>query len=537
MSHFNFDQHLAKSFRLMCLNVGSTVSLKALQSFENGDLRSLVAMTIDPSSYQHAHDYLADAQVVGFFKKLRLALPGIDRAEKSREIFFNCERACASVNARFSRYRCNGAIALGEALMLHHLDVAKDWIKSTLGPLPRDLNPRFGPGATFLDKGKFSTIPDKMSSRPTVTSEARCLLLLFRGNAWDRALTSQYWNSDPEVVSGNRFTTVPKTAILDRGICIEPSINVFYQLGVGSSIRSRLLRRGIDLDFGQDKHRQWARLASSSNGKATIDLSNASDTVARSLVHYLLPPEWVDLLETLRSPKTRVNGKWYRLEKFSSMGNGFTFELETLIFAALAKAVGCADGDFLVYGDDIILPGDRYDDMLAALAFCGFTPNPTKSFSEGNFRESCGGDFFSGMAVRPYFLKELPSHPSQWFSVLNGLRRTINQYRSCLPSESETPFCKARRVLMNALPRNLRQLTGPEYFGDQCITSDNYTFAKEKDCIRYVRVLRPRFKTLGWKYWHPSVVLASALYGAGDSHGVIPRGDPDSYRTVLAPYS
>ena len=143
-----------------------------------------------------------------------------------------------------------------------------------------------------------------------------------------------------------------------------------------------------------------------------------------------LPEDWFEVLDALRSPMTHVRddvvGKeaWVRLEKFSSMGNGFTFELETLLFAAITE-VTCDNADarlgsgIWVYGDDIIYPSVHASAVASALRWCGFIPNKTKSFSTGPFRESCGGDYFLARNVRSYYIKDNPHEPSDWIRSLS----------------------------------------------------------------------------------------------------------------------
>jgi len=90
------------------------------------------------------------------------------------------------------------------------------------------------------------------------------------------------------------------------------------------------------------------------------------------------------------------------------MGNGFTFELESLIFYALTVATCRIEGirpDVTVYGDDIICPPSAVALLTSVFAFCGLTINKSKSYTEGPFRESCGTDYFKGVNVRPYYSK------------------------------------------------------------------------------------------------------------------------------------
>jgi len=122
-----------------------------------------------------------------------------------------------------------------------------------------------------------------------------------------------------------------------RSICVEPGLTSFYQLALGEEIRRRLLRVGVDIR-DQTRNQLLAREGSVTGLLATIDLSSASDTMSYELIRYLLPPDWFDLLTSFRSPSVTYKGSVIDLEMFSSMGNGFTFPLETLVYWSLTYA-------------------------------------------------------------------------------------------------------------------------------------------------------------------------------------------------------
>ena len=65
------------------------------------------------------------------------------------------------------------------------------------------------------------------------------------------------------------------------------------------------------------------------------------------------------------------------------MGNGYTFELETLIFYALIRAVVGKESTASVYGDDLIYPSCHTREVRALLNFVGFATNEEKSFPVG----------------------------------------------------------------------------------------------------------------------------------------------------------
>jgi hypothetical protein len=131
------------------------------------------------------------------------------------------------------------------------------------------------------------------------------------------------------------------------------------------------------------------------------------------LVWDQLPYDWACLLDLFRTPVVAYKGENYLLEKFSSMGNAYTFELESLLYYSLTLSVcqylKISSQDVSVYGDDIICPVEAYDLLQRVLNACGFLFNENKSFASGPFRESCGADFLDGFDIRPWYLKTLIS--------------------------------------------------------------------------------------------------------------------------------
>jgi hypothetical protein len=183
------------------------------------------------------------------------------------------------------------------------------------------------------------------------------------------------------------------------------------QKALGTFLKKRLHKVGISL-FDQSINQQLARQGSKDSSLATIDLSMASDTLAYNVVRTLLPADWFQLFDQLRTPKGMLDGQEITYAKFSSMGNGYTFELESLIFLAACQAIlelkgvkPLAAQNHSVYGDDIIFPTEHTPSLINALTQIGFSVNNEKSFLSGPFRESCGGDFFMGHDVRPLYLK------------------------------------------------------------------------------------------------------------------------------------
>lgn len=532
----NLDHNMWQVVAAMCSAVGSDVAVSVAKAYRDGDVEGLASLKVDPAHYDNHVRYLYDAGCVELLRKAQFPGSKSLRRRAALKNFYASEHQCFKTNQRLEPLLHN--FYGDDAFLIEFLDKARQWISDCLGRIPSSLGPRFGPGSTYDDKEPLCTVPDKITSRPTVYEHSRDLVPMLYESAWWRSLVTDSRHSDPLGVPGNRFTTVPKDSNKDRGICIEASCNIALQLPIGRLLKRKLYVRNIDTVNGQDRHRRWVQRASLSGEHATIDLSNASDTVATNLVKLLLPPNWYDLLESLRAPRTRMpDGSWVKLEKFSSMGNGFTFELETLIFSAICFACGsgCPGVDFSVYGDDIIVPTGKATTVLAALSFFGFTPNRRKTFTDGPFRESCGADFFAGMPVRAHYVQEIPSSPEQWISLANGLRRMAKQAGSSFEC---SPFFQAWKIVLGFIPKQIRRLRGPEQFGDLVIHDDTFPLHQRADFpgCRFVRTYSPVATVVRWEHWKPSVIMAAALYGLPSS-GVIPRGSVSGYKISYLPYS
>lgn len=559
-------------------DLATPISLSVAIKVRYGEWDGVLDFSPDPRSYLCADRYSRDAAACGILKKLKELPTTFDRRASAIEVWWQGERDCYKTNERLQRFLPeNRLFDDGNAAIWSFLDQARKIVFDWIGYGPSDLAiGRFGPGATFANRGGKTTVPDKMSTDPVLTRDAIWYLPQWLGTQWGAAHAQRLGKFS--FVPGNRFTTVPKTAKIDRSIAVEPSINVFYQLALGRELRQRLARRprwhkrdgqfvlnkdgdriwrafaGWDLDRAQDIHRQVAEISSVTREYATLDLSNASDTVASTLVKILLPQGWADALDDLRSKKTLVDGHWVVLEKFSSMGNGFTFELETILFAAIACTVtrncgyigelGC---DVFVFGDDIIVKNDVAHPLKPVLEFLGFTLNKEKSyFDETPFRESCGADFFAGKPVRPFYLKELPNGPQDYISFANGLSHLAD--RAALAGVQIGR--RAWFTVLDCIPTRIRSCRGPKDLGDIVIYDSEERWSKRyRRDIRYLRAFRPhRTKVIPFSRFEAQVVLACATYGTGNYgtpeggrrlrlEGVIPRDGLLSYKVGWVPYS
>lgn len=230
----------------------------------------------------------------------------------------------------------------------------------------------------------------------------------------------------------SRVSFAPKNADTARLICTEPSLNMFAQLGLKVILDKRMAKLwGVDMEDQPEINRFLAMQGSRHGTFGTLDLASASDCVSLRLCELVLPGWFYNLLLDLRCSRTDVEayGLSVELGMLSTMGNGFTFPIMTIILSCAVRAVyhqlgipiqetirRVKDGNMLnipgnwaVFGDDIIVRSDAYDAVVAFLGRLGFRVNISKSFNKGPFRESCGHDYFNGLNVRGVYLKKVAS--------------------------------------------------------------------------------------------------------------------------------
>lgn len=364
----------------------------------------------------------------------------LDPESTAREKFYASEQKCKEMNERFI------GLAYGENERFQRM---RDFIRYVLSDTPSldDIldGGGFGPGASLGVHGNATNLARKVSSDWSVTPMAlfdsfaavrrnfhlyTCLLETGgkenRYYCFDDSSAKLSFGRRIRIVRHNKIAFVPKTARTHRSIAVEPFLNSYLQKGVDVHMRKRLLRIGIDLS-DQEKNKSMARQGSydDEDGFVTIDLSSASDSISIGLVRSLLPADWFVFLNRIRSHEFMDGKKLFTYHKFCSMGNGFCFPLETLLFVAACHAVGCGrpGKDFSVYGDDIIVRKAYALPLLELLEEMGFAVNAEKTYLSGPFRESCGADWFGGEDVRPFTLDFQLDSIQSFFKFLNLTKR------------------------------------------------------------------------------------------------------------------
>lgn len=313
----------------------------------------------------------------------------------------------------------------------------------------------FGPGESYISNQGLTATYDKLNVELwSCTYDAlddfvglilnsNCLISSFRSyvktnkiqasrtaiqEAKNRQLT--IWHTFiPEVLAnlgllvyGGRGTSVYKNNKSRRFINIEPFGNMLLQKKVGYAIRECLKEHDINLDNGQELHRRLI-----SELCSTIDFSKASDCIHMDVAKYHIPVPIFKLMERYRSFLLELkldNGggpiiESHLVEKISSMGNGFTFELLTLILTGFANIV---DPGAKVYGDDVIIH-QHPKLFLEGVSTCGFQVNDKKTFVNLPFRESCGAFYEQSAGYITCYDIKWVKDPIDLIITMNKIRR------------------------------------------------------------------------------------------------------------------
>lgn len=398
-----------------------------------------------------------------------------DRSATAWKKFLAAEELCRDTNVRLS----------DASFRSSEIESMRRFISYVIGEKPHlpsiYKKCSFGPGASIGVGGNATNLGAKLrSERWSVTRGAlpyaRAALaqdqhvwefLLGNPVCFDIDLFHESINKRVEVVVHNKIAFVPKTATTDRSIAVEPLLNGYIQKGIDEYLRLRLKRIGIDLS-SQSLNQEFAKDGSLNHDCddpfCTIDLSSASDTISLSLAKRILPFEWFLLLNSCRSSSfLSPDGSIVRYHKLASMGNGFTFPIETLIFSAAIKAIdpsAVPARDFIVYGDDIVVRRSVALQLIPLLRDIGFQTNSNKTFIEGPFRESCGSDYFGGVDVRPIALNYRLDSVENIFKFLNA----------CISSEIVSHyFSPIRDSFIRSIPHIEHWFTPYKCDPDSCV--------------------------------------------------------------------
>jgi len=439
--------------------------------FKNNEHEQLANLSFDPKAYSNWID-LRDAYAASkFLSKYKDLTLDYDLDQVAITKFMLYEDRCKQTNRRFKNLSQDPNYH-GPCVWLHHAVIRK--VERILGDFGAEeffSSPDWGPGASTLIPRRSACSQEKFQCETGITRDLYALiptdLLQMSYPAWGSHLE---FVGFPNFQVGNRVVTVPKDASTNRVIAIEPGINLWFQKSLGDMIGKRLLRVGIDLT-DQSRNQQYALLGSKTGEYTTVDFSSASDSIATKVVEEVLPPRWFSVMDSCRAKYGTIKDTAMKWEKFSSMGNGFTFPLQSLIFYAVAKC--CVEylhisGDVSVYGDDVIIPTPAFGLFSELVSFYGFQINEKKSHFDSTFRESCGAHYASGFDVKPIFLKEKLTSVLTVYRLANAIRRLAHRRNriSC-----DARFRKVFELLIQTVPEALR-LRIPDGFGDGAFISN-----------------------------------------------------------------
>lgn len=337
---------------------------------------------------------------------------------------------------------------------------------------PEDWKFRHGPGAVFgFQRGKKYKY-DFHCWSPTLQHVFPPELFAFHNEESYRENcdAGKFFIEEP-----SQLISVPKTQKSPRLIAKEPLSNQWCQQNVRDylyhQVHHGLLRNTID--FTNQGYSQDLAIAGSLDGSiSTIDLKSASDRLSCYLVQRIFRANH-SLLRAFRAVRTRFLVQEYdkkspsfvRLRKFSTQGSALTFPVQSIVFSIIAcgtimhnnglrvttRNVFKTLRQVRVFGDDIIVPNQWGPQVVEALELCLLKVNRSKTFTVGNFRESCGADAFQGTKVNPgYILEDYDrTRPSSIASIVDTHNNFVKKkywhvaawLRSTLP-----------RAIVNMLP-------------------------------------------------------------------------------------
>lgn len=468
--------------------LGTTRSLSIAIAVRNSAITKELLDT-DPLHYFDAYSYQLDAQAIAIVKKCNFIDLGIDsetieKATLQSWLMIESELKEVNLEIRSRKNFLTTSTLENASRILTNLLPSVTSIKARNTPIPQ--------GATARLSGLNVNIVNKLEVLDITSSAFRHYKNYYGVSTFSRGLTTLMTSL------GSTFEVVPKDQFKRRTIAKEPMGNMMLQLDAAKTLRCALGRIGINLETQQDFHGFLVR--EFYEEFATIDLSDASDRISVELVRALLPTEWFDYLNDIRSKFTFLpgSGKRVLLEKFSPQGNGFTFELETLLFYALCRTVVPERELVSVYGDDMIVPAHYAERVQEVLVRCGLKVNFKKSYHSGPFRESCGVDTFNGIDVRPTYFKDLTRGLFGYYELANRVYEI----------EIKTGISMSRPLhrILGKIEKHHR-CYGPDHLGDSvlhtrllCDSNPGVT----RNYITYYRILQRKFMKYKTGYFNQS---------------------------------
>lgn len=285
----------------------------------------------------------------------------------------------------------------------------------------------------LLSNGACNDTADKKARKTTRSPGSRLLNLMRKypifgyiiDGSGSSGLDSLYINEPNTKLNYCEYSTVPKNYKSYRSIGINNSVTtaemkftanrIIERAGTLSHARNKSVDLGgynltnkclqhlftILGDIRNDYNREKLK----DDRTATIDCSSASDLMSYFLFTDLAGPEWKAHIDSIRNQYIMFGSQKRKLWKLTTMGDGWCFLFETLYFIAIAITavyVYCiynskSQRQFESYvlslwqhGDDTVIDQDIADTYMDFLELHGFIVNHDKSYTTGNYFESCG---------------------------------------------------------------------------------------------------------------------------------------------------
>lgn len=446
---------------------------------------------VHPHNYDLLHDgierYKLDNQALALVSKSNIIDRGVDTELAAKLALVESEEKNKASNDRLAPYF---HFNKSSDLKMHAIiNSARDYLRNLMGPAEPDFRLVFTGGATSTVRGNDKIVVNKIHEKPSMTIKAA---RHFYSAIWGDPAAYAYAEhhkliDDAGFINLDSFNMVETEEIFfvdknwktKRLICLQNTINMSLQKSCADQWkRSLLFKQGVDLNHTPDLH---AKIIESGcfrgHNISTIDLKAASDRICRNLVRLLVTPDWYVLLSDITHKKWSFGDDTFlssklppRPERFSAMGNGFTFELETLIFRSICFAVlnesGVKGYPFSVFGDDIIFPTKHAERLVEVLSFFGFETNHEKTFINSPFLESCGNDVYYGYPSRAIYFKDFEKGIRGYYALLNRLR-LLSESIPSRENRIHGIWCDIVRKLRDFDSRVL--CAGPRSLGDSVV--------------------------------------------------------------------
>lgn len=372
---------------------------------------------------------------------------------------------------------------------------------------PEDVKPKHGPNAVAdlsgrLDKYIFPNWPKKL--------EWVFPIEYFAYSTEEWAGSDSQTRESRDDVQG-RLIAVPKTYSAPRLITVEPTSHQYLQQGLLRWLRDNFpwpLQHCINF-HSQEPSRFAAKEASNGNGMSTVDLKSASDRLSCWTVEraFRKSPSLLCALYATRTYVVRDDTKSgvfpspFYLKKFAGQGSAVTFPVQSMIYALCSIAAvivenrwECSEKNILratklvrVFGDDIIIPSTALTSLSLIFNILQLKINVGKSHTQGSFRESCGGDYFQGIDVKPLYLRSL-AQTTRASVVASHVDVSNNAYAMGLWNLSE--------YISMLIPQGLRKFIPISTIPQPCLTWRTFMLGYVSDTLRYNNTLH-RYETKG----------------------------------------